>query len=182
MEHHAERTISDLEKRLWELETEARKIKITINCLCDVTGQTPKYPDIEKATSSQLKGDEYHGRPLATVITDVLETRKSLQLGPATVDEIYNTMLDGGYRFTAKTEAIAKRGLAISMSKNQKFHKLPNNKWGLTEWYPELKEGRRAPNNKTEKGNGVMSNQQEETPQKSTDIGTAEGGKEAGER
>ena len=33
-----------------------------------------------------------------------------------------------------------KRGLAISMSKNQKFHRLPNDTWGLTEWYPGAKD------------------------------------------
>jgi len=133
---HAIKTIADLEDKLSKIEAEAAKIKTTINCLCEITTQPIKYPDIREPDLSQLGGDEYHGDPLATAITKVLKRRKGLLLGPCTTDQIYADLIAGGYEFGNKKETIAKRNLAISMAKNPKFYKLPNEKWGLKEWYP----------------------------------------------
>lgn len=49
-------------------------------------------------------------------------------------------MIAGGYQFETKDDNNAMRGMRISMAKNIKFHKLPNGKWGLKEWYPNVKE------------------------------------------
>jgi hypothetical protein len=138
---HAEKTIADLESRLQELDAEAKKIKSAINCLCDVMGLPPKYQNLEEERKSiqGQRADEYYGRPLATVVTEVLEKRDAQKLGAATLDEIYEQLVAGGFRFIGKNDGIKKRGLAISMSKNQKFHKLPNDTWGLTKWYPDIK-------------------------------------------
>jgi hypothetical protein len=141
---HTEQTIADLEARLAELQTESHKIKTAINCLCDVLGQPPRYEEvIEKSPKTNgIRSDAYYGRPLATVVTEVLEKRKALQLGAATIDDIYDELASGGYKFKGKNEGIKKRGLSISMSKNPKFHKLPNDTWGLTEWYPNIREAK----------------------------------------
>jgi hypothetical protein len=152
---HAEKTIIDLESRLQELDAESKKIKSAINCLCDVMGLPPKYQDLEEERKSihNQRADEYYGKPLATVVTEVLNKREVQELGAATLDEIYEQLINGGFRFTGKNDGIKKRGLAISMSKNQKFHKLPNDTWGLTKWYPNVKE--------TKYGNGIASNKDE---------------------
>jgi len=141
---HAQQTIADLEARLQELNVESQKIKSAINCLCEVMGERPKYDEVEEKSSQAAMpvSDEYYGSPLATVVKEVLEKRKAAGRGAATLDEIYNYLLAGGCKLIGKNEAIKKRGLAISMSKNQKFHKLPNETWGLTEWYPSAKESR----------------------------------------
>ena len=144
--NHTEQTIADLESRLGELQMESDKIKTAINCLCDVTGQPPRYDEvIEKASKiNGRRSDEYYGRPLATVITEVLEERKGTGLGATSIDNVYMELVEGGFKFKGKNDGIRKRGLAISMSKNPKFHRLPNGTWGLTEWYPGVKESKEA--------------------------------------
>ena len=143
---HAEQTIADLEKRLQELNAEALRIKTAINCLCEVIGQPHRYEEATPKTKQGLstRPDEYYGRPLATVVTEVLEKRKANELGATTLDVLFDDLSAGGYKFTGKNEGIQKRGLAISMSKNPKFHRLPNDTWGLTEWYPSVKEGKES--------------------------------------
>jgi len=147
--NHAERTIADLEARLEKLDAESHKIKSAINCLCDVMDKPPKYELDEKP--EQMGGqrpDEYYGRPLATVVTEVLEQRRQAGYGSASLDEIYVQLIAGGFAFTGKSDGIKKRGLAIAMSKNRKFHKIKSNKtWGLAEWYPEVKEAKETNNN-----------------------------------
>lgn len=155
---HAEQTIVDLEARLQELNAEAYKIKTAINCLCDITGEPLRYDDVvEKSAQNALpRPDQYYGRPLATVVTETLDKRKAAGSGAATLDEIYIELVAGGYKFTGKNDGIKKRGLAISMSKNPKFHRLPNDTWGLTEWYPGVRESKEA-NAQTKGENGIIS-------------------------
>lgn len=121
---HAEQTIADLEAQLQEIQSKARKIKSAINCLCEVIGEPPKYKDIEEkpAKKASQRPDEYYGRPLATVITEALEQRKNAGQGSASLDEIFEELVAGGYEFAGKNDGIKKRGLAIAVSKNTKFH------------------------------------------------------------
>jgi hypothetical protein len=139
---HAEQTIVDLEKRLEELSAEARKIKSAINCLCEVMKKPLKYEEADEKPDKRVgqRSDKFYGRPLATVVTEVLQERRDSGEGSASLDEIFDQLALGGYQFTGKNDGIKKRGLAISMSKNPKFHKLPNETWGLAAWYPGIKE------------------------------------------
>lgn len=135
---HKMQTIVDLQEKLKAVESEANKIKKAINLLCELNGNPPMYSENEVLSKAhtQLKGDEYHNMPQATAITAILERRKSANLSPVTIDEIYQDLIDGGFQFTkGKNEAIQKRGLAIAMVKNRKFYKLPNEKWGIKSWY-----------------------------------------------
>lgn len=158
---HAQQTIADLEGRLQELEAEAKKIKNTINCLCEVMGEPLKYEDIEEkpAKMAGQRPDEYYGRPLATVVGEVLTNRKSSGLGSASLDEIYQQLIAGGFQFTGKNDGIKKRGLAISMGKNAKFHHLPNETWGLKKWYPTAREAKEA---NLQPNTEIQQNQEEE--------------------
>lgn len=166
---HARQTISDLEARLRELETEARKIKTTINYLCEVIGDKAKYAGIQAGASARCtRKDEYYGRALATVVTEVLEKRKVAGEGAAMLDEIYQELLAGGFEFAGKNEGIKKRGLAISMSKNQKFTRLSNDAWGLTEWYPDAKKSRACKENGKSENQMGQAQTEEENLGKST--------------
>ena len=94
----------------------------------------------QHAAVGPLKGDEYYGKGFQTVVRTILEARKITGAGPATVNEIYLAMTSGGYVFDAKDDENAKRGLRISLGKStHTFHKLPNGKFGLLEWYPAIK-------------------------------------------
>lgn len=140
---HIDKTIEELRLKITEKENELVEMKKTVNQLCKLARISPIYTvEVEQGNTSigLLRGDEYYMQPIATVIGWILERRKVSGLGPATVNEIYNSMKDGGYKFDAKDEENAMRGISISMCKNVvKFHRLPSGKFGLTEWYPELK-------------------------------------------
>lgn len=86
---------------------------------------------------------EFYGQPLAVVVRRILEKRRIANQGPATVAEIYDTMLLGDYNFETANADNAKRSLRISLTKNSStFHKLPSGKYGLREWYPALRDRR----------------------------------------
>ena len=153
--NHIDKTIEELKQKVIEKEKELNEAKSTVNNLCSMVGRPLLYAlegQSSAVSTGQLRGDEYYGRPLATVITTILENRNVQHIGPAKVKEIYEQMIAGGYQFDAKDDVNAMRGIRISMAKNQKFHKLPNGKWGLTDWYPNVKEGKETNNQtKTEK-------------------------------
>ncbi|MFA7485774.1 MAG: hypothetical protein WCZ89_07100 [Phycisphaerae bacterium] len=139
---HIEKTIEELRQKVLEKEKELNDAKTTVNNLCSMVGKPPLYTIEEQASVvpvGNLHGDEYYGRPFAGVVTTILEGRKIQGLGPATVREIYDIMIAGGYQFETQDTNNAMRGMRISLTKNQKFHKLPNGKWGMTEWYPKIK-------------------------------------------
>ena len=172
---HAEQTIADLENRLKELQEESHKVKSAINCLCDVTGQPPIYDEIEEKPSKSvtIRSDEYYGRPLATVITEVLNKRKAVEQGAATLNEIYKELVLGGCKLRGKNDGIKKRGLAIAMSKNPKFHRLPNDTWGLIEWYPGIKEAKED-NGRAKGENSIVSEILSEYEKENTDTSNKE--------
>ena len=150
---HIDKTIQELRLAIVGKEDELVEMKKTVNQLCKLAGMNPIYTvesEPEKSSIRLLSGDEYYMQPIATVIGWILEKRKISRVGPATVPEIYDAMKAGGYKFDAKDDENAMRGISISMSKNTaKFHKLPSGKFGLTEWYPELKG--KAPEDNQEK-------------------------------
>ncbi|MGH7242549.1 MAG: hypothetical protein ACREJD_03940 [Phycisphaerales bacterium] len=92
-----------------------------------------------------IRRDQFYGVALATAIRKYLEMRRVGGVGPATVSDIYSALCLGGFKFEAKNEANAKRGLYISLAKNTAvFHKLPGGTdesavFGLIEWYPSAK-------------------------------------------
>lgn len=148
MSDHIRATIADLQIKLGEQEQTVAKTKTLINQLCEIAGLAPMYAPSELAgdggVSLSIRSDQFYGQPLATCVRNILEMRKALNQGAATVNEIYAALIEGGFAFETKNEDNAKRGLRISITKNTAlFHKLPNGKIGLTEWYPNAKTKRK---------------------------------------
>lgn len=142
---HFSQSIDALLARIKEQEAEIAKNKTAVNALCAILNRPPMFASTDPAGQSvplnNLRGDEFYGQPLSTVIRTILETRKAAGSGAATVTEIYAVMVEGGYKFETADEENAKRSLRISLTKNsQTFHKLPNGKYGLKEWYPSVRE------------------------------------------
>jgi hypothetical protein len=119
--------------------------KRLINQLCAAAGVPAMHPEVEHAETSvkrlgPTRTDEYTGRPLATVIREILEQRKAVNLGAIHIDELYDTMKEGGYIFDNKDAAKAKNNMAVSLGKNSIFARVGESaNWGLAEWYPGLK-------------------------------------------
>jgi hypothetical protein len=143
MSTHIIQTIADLEKKVQEYEASSARVKATINDLCSMAGIPIKYAHsaFEKANTGtvMIRSDQFHARPVATIVREYLELRKRADLGPATIDEIFNALAEGGYEFKTKSDAIARISLNNALTKNPIFYKLPNKRWGLLEWYPKAK-------------------------------------------
>ena len=160
MSDHITQTIAVLEERLRSKLEEVEAVKNMINELAKLAGQPLPHAEATRAAApgiASLRADHFYGRPLATVVREYLELRKASGLGPASVNEIHEALLKGGYAFDTSNDAIAKRGLRVSLSKNSSvFHRLPQGEWGLVEWYPAVKA--RADRN-TKNGNSSEPNE-----------------------
>jgi hypothetical protein len=133
---HWEQTVADMQAKVLDMEKATADIKVTVNKLCALYGKPPLYADTampSESGSTYLRKDTYHGKHLATAVTMYLAGRK--HLGAATIDEIYAALAEGGFEFVGKDAATKQRGLAISLGKNSKFHRVPGGSWGLVDWY-----------------------------------------------
>jgi hypothetical protein len=143
MSEHIDQTVAALQQKMHEHESAVVKIKGTINQLLELDGRPALYADetlrVTSATAATTRKDAYYGQPLATCVRAILEHRGALNQGAATSDEIYEALVAGGFDFEEKADGLAKRNMAISLSKNTTtFARTPNGTWGLREWYPSL--------------------------------------------
>lgn len=131
--------------RLKEQQRAVIDTKKSINAICSAANEPPMFAESElsgesRGPSLSIQSDQFYGQPLATSIRDILEMRRALKQGPASVNEIFEALNQGGFKFETKNEENSKRGLRISLTKNTAiFHKLPNGRFGLVEWYPNVK-------------------------------------------
>ena len=59
--------------------------------------------------------------------------------GAATVAEIYQAMVDGGFHFQTENPNYRKRGVYSVLADARTFHRLPDGRYGLALWYPAAK-------------------------------------------
>lgn len=141
MDEHTLKTVEKAQEKLRAIEDEAAKVKRFINSAYELEGEQPPYPDVEERSrpaTAITRKDQFYGRPLATVAREILEMRQGANLGAASIEEIFDALKAGGFQFEFKDEAVAKRGVGISLAKNTNvFHRLPNGYYGLAAWYPD---------------------------------------------
>jgi len=135
--------IGPILKNIEKLEAELLSDKKLVNELLVRNGQAPRFTDIGRSSTpsiSSIRRDQFHGRPLATAGREYLEMRGPSDrggLGAASVNEIYEALLQGGYTFDTKNDLNAKRGLREALSKNTPVFRRVGDAYGLTEWYPK---------------------------------------------
>jgi hypothetical protein len=141
-----ERTINDLVAKIEERMKPILEDKRIVNKLCSHAGIAPRYPDVESEGargSLAIRRDQFHKKPLATAVREYLEQRGRSDrggLGAATVNEIFDALISGGYKPETDDEENAKRGLRIALTKNSvTFYRVPGGAYGLLEWYPNAK-------------------------------------------
>lgn len=144
MSDHIRQTIAEMQEDVRKLEAEAAETKRMVNKLAARAGLPLVYAEAELNVSASvplsIQADQFYGQPLASCIRTILEMRRALKQGPASLNDIYSALIQGGYKFETKNEDNSKRGLRQSLTKNvQQFHKLPNGLFGLSEWYPNVK-------------------------------------------
>jgi hypothetical protein len=155
--------IEALQEQLQKQLDEAAETKKAINALCRAMGKEPMYRDVtpELATGATLRRDRYYGRPLATVAQEFLESRKDT----CSPDEIFEGLKAGAFDFKSMgwggDEKDWIRNLSISLAKNTRaFHRLPNGRFGLVAWYPEIsakrdRDAAKAEKTKTDNGDAA---------------------------
>jgi hypothetical protein len=146
-DQHVERTIELVQSQVRDLEQQLTEKKRMVNSLCGLIGRAPVYANADPISggSMNIRPDEFYGKGLATAVRAILDKRNAAGMGAASVQEIYDLMIRGGFRFEAKNEANAKRALTVSLAKNTvTFHRLPNGYFGLAEWYPEAVKAKTA--------------------------------------
>jgi hypothetical protein len=158
--------IEELMAQITAKEAEVAPLKIAVNTLCRQLGQPDAYSNVGGGPSQQgspvtlsWKLDQFHRRPLATCVVEILETRKSRGLeGPASIDEIYSALKEGGYQFegTSGNEENTKRAIKIALTKNTaQFSKVKDDIFGLKKWYSGSgRSTRKSASVKSENGNG----------------------------
>jgi hypothetical protein len=124
------------------LEDKIVRKKEAINTLCETEDEPLLYPDIVRGILTahiSFRSDQFFGKPVATSVKEILEQRGT-RLGAISLDELFNTMKAGGFVFENKKDQIAKRNLAITLSMNPSFTRVPSNGHiGLTKWYGNLR-------------------------------------------
>jgi len=147
-----EKTINDLVAKIGERMQPIIADMRIVNGLCAHAGIPPRYPDIESDAARgalAVKRDQFHAKPLATAVREYLDLRGPSDrggLGAATVNEIYDALISGGYKPETSDETNAKRGLRIALTKNSYlFYRVSSagpagGTYGLLEWYPNAKQ------------------------------------------
>ena len=128
--------VVELNKDIKELQEAINKKKQAVNVMYESMGEQPLY-EIEGETkiNHTMRPDLFYGRSFATVAAEFLKMRKQA----CSAIEITEGLTKGGFDFPWR-EDDRLRNVAISLSKNsQLFQKLPNNTFGLLEWYPTKK-------------------------------------------
>ncbi len=116
----------------------------------ELEDEVPPYPDVDQdasvaaARSLTIRADQFFGRPLATVVREILTPRAQNQQGAMPLDELFAVMTKGGFDLEGKDETAKKRTLAITIGKNPAFLRVPNSgDVGLADWYPNVKKERK---------------------------------------
>ena len=150
------KTIEKIKARIQGRDQQTLADKRLINQLCEMEGEELMFSEASLASqdasiiATSIRGDQFLGRPMATVVREILE-RRTQKVGAIPLDELFEIMKAGGYDFDNKNEAIAKRNVAITIGKNSGFVKVPNSGYiGLAEWYPGYRE-RKAKNGESAK-------------------------------
>lgn len=138
-----DQAISEIQAEIAKLEAELRTKKETVNTLCGVLQRPPLYAiasEHKPVVHQSVRSDQFFGQPLASAVKAILEMRQAANLGAASINEIYEVLVRGGYLFNTQSEEIAKKSLRNSLVKNTaQFQKLPNGRFGIKSWYPKVR-------------------------------------------
>src|SRR5688572_25826046 len=117
----ARQLLASMQADISKLEAKLAEEKRFANRLAEKLGIPPVYVVVDQQEASvplSIQADQFYGQPLAGAIRTILEMRRALKQGPAGLNDIFNALTAGGYKFETKNEENAKRGLRQSLTKN----------------------------------------------------------------
>ena len=141
--------IDGIKQAIAEKETafliEIQSLKIAANQLCRLAGVPDAYdvqqvalPGAPEDKEIKFREDEFFGKPLATSVGIYFEAREKAGLErPASIDEIYDALVAGGFKFEGNTNNPdnSKRALKIALTKNTAQFVKIGEKFALKKWY-----------------------------------------------
>lgn len=166
MSKEIENVINVLVERIEQNTREIAEKKRTVNSLCREAGKEAIYPDAELSASGgarvpSIRSSQFYGKTPTVAAREYLDLR-----GEAVpLDEVLEALLKGGFDFEAQgwNDAMRLKNLGISMGKNSLiFHRLPNGTWGLTKWYPNIKQ-KKAAAKSNEKASEPVTTEEDQT-------------------
>jgi len=88
----------------------------------------------------KFRTDQFVGVGLSEAVAEYLEARKATGTmeAPATLDEIYDALISGGFKFGGATDNPSnhKRAMNIALTRNTaQIHKINDNTFALRKWY-----------------------------------------------
>lgn len=178
--------VSVVEAEIAAKLAEVAPLKLAANALAKKVGMAEPFTDVSspavthapRARVISWRSDQFFNRPLADSVVEILDTRKaSGKEGPADMDEIFEALKAGGYRFTGGgSDENSKRAVKISLTKNNAyFAKIGDNSFGLRRWYPAGKSATKKSNGSKGQDSGEQNSEEElELPELNEPEGTAE--------
>jgi len=138
MAHVLRSAIDEINKVIEAKLKEIAELKRSVNALCHEAGLEPLYQDTDAGKEGGrvvLRPDSYYGKPLATAVRDYLLAQGHAVL----LQEILQALEQGGFDFDSVQWGPENRlrNLAISVSKNPAFKRLPSGVIGLKPWYQD---------------------------------------------
>jgi hypothetical protein len=139
--------IDEILKVIDAKEAELLPLKVSANTLARQIPTDEPFPGIESGSSStrgklaklSWRIDQFFNKPLAGCVSEILTTRRGAGLdGPATVDELFDDLKAGGFRFQGSSgnDENTKRAIKTALTKNTaQFAKIGEDKFGLKLWY-----------------------------------------------
>jgi hypothetical protein len=147
MSEQLQGAIDFLVGRIEQKAQELAEQKRTVNALCREAGREAMYPDAELAGTTgglpSLRASQFYGKTPTVAAREYLDKRADA----VSLEEILEALQRGGFDFDSQgwKEDARLRNLGISLGKNSSiFHRLPNGTWGLTKWYPNVKQKKAA--------------------------------------
>lgn len=113
------------------------------NTLAQLAGIEPPFADVELSAVASggkltLRPDQFANFPKPAAAARAFLEMRGEAKGATTVDVIYDALVAGGFAFTS-IKNDPKGGLRIALGKDEKVRRLPNDTYGLWEWYPQAK-------------------------------------------
>jgi len=131
MSEHVERTLEMVVGQIADLQRQLSEKKKIANGLCQLAGHPPMFEDEEAVTTgTALRPDEFYGRPLATVVQEVLERRRRSGLGAATVRRFLKPCLAVASTSTPRTQKMRSAVFTIHSRKIRSFTVFPTTRMG----------------------------------------------------
>jgi len=129
-----------MREKVEEAEALVRERKRAANVMASALGLDVPYESVEHEAASvgtrlRVKPDEFASFTTPSAAAHRLLEIRGKERGATTLDDAFETLTAGGYRFDTRDPEQGKAGLRIALGKDVRFHRLANGYYGLATWY-----------------------------------------------